>query len=226
MARTFLTIAACVGALLAGTSAFAADISVPEYDWTGPYAGLQFGYGWGKDHIHDLNLAGTTTDYSAKFPISGIVGGVHVGYDKQINRIVFGAVADLEATDVHGDNPTWPFGTDSKVHIGLQGSLRGRVGFALDRTLIYGTGGLAFANIKSDFYDTGGRHDSHSAWKPGWTLGAGAEHVFADKWSVGLEYRYTQFSQNRTVTTTTDPGWQEFDKLRDHAIRISVSYRF
>jgi outer membrane immunogenic protein len=208
------------------TAAFSADITTdPAYDWTGFYFGVQAGYGFGKDHIHDEEVGTGISDYSDKFKIDGIIGGAHAGYNKQINSIVLGLEGDLEGSDVKGNNGSWPFGDRSKSNIDFQGSLRVRGGFAFDRSLLYVTGGLALGNINSDFYD-GANHDSFSSLKAGWTVGAGMEYAFTDSWSASLEYRYTEFGRLKGETVTTDSGWYEIDKLRENAIRVGVSYHF
>ncbi|MER8948281.1 hypothetical protein [Mesorhizobium sp. M0809] len=80
----FVLAAAILGATL--TSAMAADVvqELPvasTYDWTGGYVGGQIGYAWGRDHIQDENLADGSTDYSDKFKMRGVTGGVFAGYN-------------------------------------------------------------------------------------------------------------------------------------------------
>lgn len=125
MAASLLTLAAGAG------SAFAADLSQPSYTpppqaytpasawtWTGPYAGLQGGYGWG---------SGTVSG-------SGWIGGGYLGYNLQTNQnFVVGVEGDLSATTKSGNS--W------------DGSFRGRAGYAWDRNLAYGTAGVAVGGL-------------------------------------------------------------------------------
>ena len=59
-------------------------------------------------------------------------------------------------------------------------SFRGRAGFAVDRALFYVTGGVAVAQVGAT-----------TRW--GWTVGGGVELAVSPKWTVGGEYRYTDF---------------------------------
>ncbi len=100
---------------------------------------------------------------------SGWLGGAYAGYNFQVNpNWVVGLEGDIVATN--------------KSSNGWDSTLRGRVGYAYDRYLFYGTGGLAFGDIKN-----GGA----SATKTGWTLGAGIEAALTSNMTARLEYRHT-----------------------------------
>lgn len=205
------------------SSAKADDVGPPV--WTGFYAGAQIGYGWGRDRIHDSSLSTGDSDYSDRFKIDGMTGGVHGGYNYQTGPWVVGAEADIELANVDGDNPDWPFGDNTKAKIDSQGSLRLRGGYAIGQTLLYATGGLALAHVKTDYYD-GSAHDSYSDTKAGWTIGTGLECAFTTNWTARVEYRYVDLGRISDHTTTTDSGWQEHNDLQEHAIRVGVSYKF
>jgi outer membrane immunogenic protein len=111
-------------ALAAGTGfAVAADIPnyepppaavynpAPAFTWTGPYVGLQGGYGWGGGTI------GT----------SGWIGGAYAGYNFQTGtNLVLGIEGDISATGKSGAER-------SQIH---DGTIRARVGYAMDRFMI------------------------------------------------------------------------------------------
>jgi len=99
----------------------------------------------------------------------------------------------------------------------LYGSLRGRVGYAFDPFLIYGTGGLALANAElSDA--TSADSNTHV----GWTVGAGAEALLTDKIFSRLEYRYSDFgSKDYTLDTgTVSSGFSE------HSVTAGIGVKF
>ena len=74
------------------------------------------------------------------------------------------------------------------------GTVRGRVGYAFDQVLIYGTGGYAWADNRMTASSLGvSVSDSHI--HSGWTVGAGVEVMFAPKWSVKAEYLYRSFAE-------------------------------
>lgn len=201
------TLLASAAFALTASSAIAADAIVPYeepapvygvYDWTGFYLGIQGGYVWTKAS----QPGGSDT-------FDGPTLGVHAGYNFQNGNWVFGVEGDV--------GYTWnerSFGADD-VGTDWQGSLRGRVGYAIDRTLIYGTGGLAFTNVYVD--NPGGSLDDTLF---GWTLGAGIEHAFTDNWSARIEYRYSDFGE------FTPNGVRTGIDFTEHALRIGVSFKF
>src|SRR5690606_12028255 len=73
------------------------------------------------------------------------------------------------------------------------GTLRGRLGYAADRVLLYVTGGLAYANNSFEFtgVDLVGNNFtiSDSTTKTGYVLGAGVEWAVAGSWTVKAEYQ-------------------------------------
>ncbi|MEJ0097933.1 MAG: outer membrane protein [Bauldia sp.] len=157
-------------------SALAADLSQPNYapppaqaynaapawSWTGPYAGLTGGYGWG-----------TVSN-------SGWIGGAYAGYNLQTNQnLVIGFEGDATFTGKSGSNGT---GT---VKNPWDATFRGRVGYTWGNTLLYGTAGVAAGEVKGSGGYTG------SVTKVGWTAGVGLEHAFTDTVTGRVEYRHT-----------------------------------
>jgi outer membrane immunogenic protein len=185
-------------AITAGAStAFAADMPQANYatpapayspmsafSWTGPYVGLQGGYGWGTS---DLNPGSFDTD--------GWLGGVYGGYNYQVSpNWVLGLEGDANLNGADGSNGV------VKVENPWDASLRVRGGFAADRFLIYGTGGLAFGEVKAKDATY-----SDSATRTGWTLGGGVEAAVTDHITTRVEYRYTDLGKDSyDLTTPTD----------------------
>ena len=72
------------------------------------------------------------------------------------------------------------------------GSVRGRLGYAVDRFLVFGTGGWAWGNPSTSYALTGAApFVNNSRGSTGWTAGLGVEYAFTDYVSGRLEYRYT-----------------------------------
>jgi outer membrane immunogenic protein len=179
-AASLLTIAASAG------SAFAADISQPSYTpppqaytptpawtWTGPYAGLFGGYGWAN---------GTVTN-------DGWIGGAYAGYNVQTNQhLVIGVEGDIAATSKSGGGGALKNPWD--------GTFRGRVGYAWDRYLAYGTAGVALGGLDSP---------GDSRTKTGWAAGLGVETALTNNVTGRLEYRHTDLgSYNGSPYTSND----------------------
>lgn len=191
----------------------------PAKSWTGVYLGAQVGYAWG-DSSGTQNAGGTF------FPVvpytidpHGFVGGGRVGFNYQSGALVLGTEADIEAANLDGLTTISAFGQDYffNVKADTLASLRGRVGFAHNRWLLYGTGGVAWGHVTSPPLD------SLDGWRTGWTAGAGVEYALANNWSANLEYRYTDLGHvshfDPTLNSTDD------NDLSFHALRIGVSRR-
>ena len=102
-----------------------------------------------------------------------------------------------------------------------QGSIRGRLGYAVqDNLLIYATGGLALGTVNAR--ELAPAVASQSRTLTGWTLGAGGEYKFTPNWSALLEYRYTDLGRATYVNLTGAPRIG----LSSHTIRTGINYRF
>jgi len=95
------------------------------------------------------------------------------------------------------------------------GTVRGRAGFAFNNILFFGTGGLAFGELRATTF---GVSESHT--NAGWTLGAGAEMGIAQNWSAKIEYLYVDLANSNFVITGASNGY------RFGLIRAGVNYRF
>jgi len=237
--RIVRVLAAALAASTLAGGAFAADLPSrkvapapvyappPVFTWTGFYVGLQAGAVWDKVS-NNGNYGGYGYALAPVFPVAstalwwasgnntktGFVGGGHIGGNYQIGAFVVGAEGDLEGASVWSGS--------------LRGSLRGRLGFGLDRALIYATGGLAFggrsgsSNYGYYGYNWGGNTSSS---RLGWTAGAGLEYAFTPNWSAGAEYRYSDFGTNNT-TGTWGYNLGGNARLTENALRARVSYHF
>jgi outer membrane immunogenic protein len=235
MIRKLLLSAACVAAL-AG-SAEAADLPLreapppyappPVFSWTGLYLGAQIGYAWGSDTFTAASpIVGTFANNS--FTPNGVVGGAHVGYNLQVGQLVAGVEGDVDGTGYSGSRGGG-FATVT-ASIPVQGSIRGRLGVALDRALLYVTGGAAFAGLDTT-YATFTGFDSFGRTLTGWTVGGGIEYGLTANWSIRAEYRYADYGSFRDYPVASLApiyGLGTFVQHHEtqHAIRGGVTYKF
>jgi outer membrane immunogenic protein len=166
------------------------------YNWSGLYAGINAGYEWG--HVTSSNI-----------DPSGVAGGGQVGYNWQSGQFVFGAETDIQASAADDTFAPWKFSNP------WFGTLRGRVGYALGNVMFYGTGGLAFGELRATTF---GLSESHT--NAGWTAGVGAEMGFAPNWSAKIEYLYVDLANSNFVITGASNGY------RFGLIRAGVNYHF
>ena len=93
--------------------------------------------------------------------------------------------------------------------------MRGRVGYAFNNVLFYGTAGLAFGELHGETF---GLAESHTT--AGWTAGVGAEVWVARQWSAKIEYLYVDLSSSQFVITGMSNGY------RFGTVRAGVNYHF
>jgi outer membrane immunogenic protein len=210
----FAALALAAGVVLSTNAARSADPIAPAFDWSGPYAGIQAGYGWGSDN-NDVNGL-----FSAD--LDGWLGGVHAGWNHQTGSLLLGLETDLELFDL--DANIVAGGDTADLAIDFGGSIRGRVGFAADNLLIYGTAGLAMAS--SDYTISNGvASESISDTALGWTVGAGFEVGFSEQLSARIEYRYTDLG-GETFPSTLFPGDTFSADYDFHSVRAGLSWHF
>ncbi|MGE4250871.1 MAG: outer membrane protein [Parvibaculaceae bacterium] len=238
MLKKLLFAGCAFGAL--STTAWAADIIEPTaYDWTGPYIGLQGGYGWGKTDVTLDPAEDTTTpgalargeiivdNLDGEIEADGFIGGLHLGYNFQMDSLLLGLEGDIEYSDMSGkadifqsEGDDEPIG-EARKDIDWLGSLRLRAGFTLDRALIYATGGLAAGEVESRSEAPNAfAKESDTEW--GWTVGGGLEYAFSDALSGRIEYRYTDLDDSKLEN---DLGTAKIEN-DFHAVRAGLSWHF
>ncbi len=237
---------------VAGT-AFAADlparvaapapyIAAPIFTWTGFYVGLNAGAGFnGGDRTYGEfgytpNYAGTLSSGSN----TGFTGGAQAGYNMQFGSFVAGVEADINYIDrsnggssvivIPGPNTYNLSVGDSNKYFG---TVRGRLGFAFDRALIYATGGWAYggkiggssATYNSVAMTSSGNGSSNS----GWAVGGGVEYAISNAWSAKLEYLHVDLG-NKTQTlyraSSTTQGINISGDNKFDVVRAGLNYRF
>jgi outer membrane immunogenic protein len=191
MKRLLVVSTSMVSLVALASTAAAADLSrryppppppavVPVYTlahtWTGFYIGVNGGAAFGHsnwDTAAGFNLTG------------GLIGGT-VGYNWQPGGpLVLGFESDLDWSGINGTTTALcPLGC--KTANTWLGTVRGRVGYAIDRIMPYVTGGLAFGNIKATTPGFPGVDNTNT----GWTVGAGLEVAIGGGWTAKAEYLF------------------------------------
>jgi outer membrane immunogenic protein len=171
---------------------------VPVFSWTGIYIGLNGGYNFGT--VSPTAGTGFNTD---GFLVGGTIGGNY-----QFGSFVIGIEGDGDynslSTTPPGAAPGTTFSSDWLA------TVRGRAGYAIDRLLIFGTGGAAFAPASL----TG----AGTTTMTGWTAGGGIEYAFTPNWTAKVEYLYVDFG-SQTL------GGGTFSQT-DNVIRGGVNFKF
>jgi len=240
---TCLLSVACV--LVFSQTAQAAE-SAQYFNWTGPYAGVHLGYGWGNadTYVDPLPLPRISDDQAPSTVSpnpSGVFGGAQAGYNYQMGCFVVGIEADLSVSDISGsrsvfpiinnDGTTWPGTVSAHESINWFGTLRPRLGYTVTpNVLIYATGGLAFGDVSysANGYDPVIAYPaSVSTTKVGWVLGGGVEYAVSRCWTIKAEYLYMDLGSESALSTMNGPFYISYDwQTTANIFQIGVNYKF
>ncbi|KKX25058.1 outer membrane protein [Rhizobium sp. LC145] len=199
--------------LLTASTAIAADLTpenpapsgsvdAPTFMWSGAYLGIQGGGGWANGEFSGFGIAGSEDANG------GLFGGF-AGYNYQFdNRLVVGIEGDLE----YNWNEQQIFGADFGTD--WAGSVRGRVGYAFDRALIYATAGWAATR---GYVDVPGLGKEEATFN-GYTVGAGLDYAFNSNIFGRVEYRYSDYGDKDLQGINVDVDQQ--------AVKIGLGVKF
>jgi outer membrane immunogenic protein len=195
-----------------GVPSYSAPIVLP-FNWGGFYFGLNLGGHVGNDKVTTTTDAGggfgpagaaaIDSTSPGSFNPSGVVFGAQAGYNWQFSNLVVGIEADANGVLGNASRTvaTIPvvapgdFLFDSIKQPSFLVTVRPRIGWAFDRTLLYATGGYAFETVQ--VFDTFGYFGGSvpissgvTGKSSGWTAGAGVEYAFAQHASARIEYLF------------------------------------
>jgi len=164
----------------------------PAYLWTGCYVGGNIGGAWANFEVTNVATGGTVSTSN-----SGFAGGGQIGCDYQWNAWVFGFRNMLDGTSLSSSGPF----ADTSTH--WFDTLTARGGYLITPNfLFYVQGGAAWTNTDVNFFDGAGvQVGSFSNNRTGWTVGTGAEWMFAPHWSVFAEYNFMGFGTRSEAFT-------------------------
>jgi outer membrane immunogenic protein len=199
----------------------AAPPIIPVFSWTGFYAGLNIGYGWGRsrtdENFSDNGTGALLATINNSSNMNGVIGGGQVGYNWQFGNWVAGFETDFQGSGQKSNRTiVCPAATCTNAGGDVTGNLdeklpwfgtvRGRFGATVTPTVLaYVTGGLAYGEVKNNLTVSGtngmtpvSTMFSNSTTKAGWTVGGGVESQIVGNWTAKLEYLYMDLG---TVTT-------------------------
>ena len=193
----------------------AAPVYMPvAYNWTGFYAGISGGWGFGNSSWKNANIS------TGDFDVSGALIGGTLGYNWQNGPAVFGIETDLSWSDIHGRSHAAVCPDGCKTTNSWLGTTRGRLGYAIDRWMPYVTGGVAYGDIKGSVPGLAGNSDT----SVGWTVGAGVEFALPGNWTAKGEYLYVDLGDiNCSAANCGAPAKIDFTS---HIVRAGLNYRF
>ncbi len=234
MKRILLAVAL---ALAAGGQALAADlpqpgpppprapatyvpVPVPVFTWSGIYVGVNGGYGFG-DGV--FSPGGTVSN------VDGFLAGGTVGGNYQWGQFVVGVEGDWDWSNLNGTTFSTGGGCNlagCETQSDWLATVRGRAGYAWDRILFYGTGGVAFGNLQA----AAGGLPFSSSTQVGWTAGAGIEYAFTPNLTAKVEYLYVDLGNQSCGASycynVAGIGPATSVSLTETVVRAGINYKF
>jgi outer membrane immunogenic protein len=203
------------------------------FSWNGFYVGGNGGYAWEADQRDEVisNNLGASIKTSG-FDSQGGFGGGQLGFNWQRGPVVLGVEADIQGASIDDDFHRLVSGNDVKASTKLDdfGTVRGRLGYAFDRVLLYGTGGFAWGNTHDNIVVNGVAHLDDDTTRTGWAAGGGIEFAWDRHFSVKLEYQRLDLGGERmSAPVIPANGITVFSNRIDHTydtVRIGLNYRF
>lgn len=247
--------------ILFGSLAWCFPAAAQGFDWRGAYIGGFAGAAW-MDRALAADLSGEWSnplnlvnqmDRDALLPLlnrgqttTGAIGGAAAGYNWKMHGLLLGVEADYSLLDGKKSTTSTvtsanPYRVETSTEIDWIATLRGRLGIAHHRSLVYVTGGLAFGapkftqsimQLNFPYVQTGASNST----KAGWALGAGLEHALDDKWSFRLQYLHVALGSESIGSAGVCPppnvaacavytGSHKVDFALD-SVTAGVNYRF
>jgi outer membrane immunogenic protein len=228
-----------LGLFSVAAAASAADLPPPVYipppsfSWAGAYLGATAGYANGFHSFDDLAGAflgypGLSNDQS-----NGVAVGGTLGFNLQAGSLVYGLETDLSwlsnkttYTDPNGAiNNFFPSETNRLNDLG---TVRGRLGLAVDRTLLYFTAGLAYGEVANTVLYNSVKFPTSTtpsfnidSTRFGWVVGSGLEYGLTSNWTVKGEAIFAQL--NTATANWVSPGSPTFPANAIYNMRFNTS---
>jgi opacity protein-like surface antigen len=205
--------------------------TVAALDWSGFYAGVEGGGVWGTTGWFGQTFNDHTFDATPGYHVGGALVGGTLGYNSQFDRhYIFGLEGDMSWTSLEGGATQLPpFNTtqQGETNEPWLGTARVRLGYTPGpKWLVYGTGGLAAADVVGTITNSGLAPESHV--RAGWTAGGGIESAIARNWSAKLEYLYVGLENHAYDTPTPNvPGGNRAGgmPLAEQIVRAGINYK-
>lgn len=185
------------------------------YNWTGVYVGANAGAGWGQSCF---NITLGLGDMGCQ-DLSGLLGGGQIGGNWQIGDVVLGAEFAADFSSISGsDTPAIATQATNKTQMPAVYMATARVGYAWDRFLVYGKGGVAWVRDNLDrvcngvgnsgaCFPVGKTANTASETRTAFLIGGGVEYGLLADLSLALEYAYLGLGTHDTTFYAGGPGY-------------------
>jgi len=196
----------------------------PTFSWTGFYFGGNAGGAWTASTLSDH-----VTSVSFDRDNNGFVGGVQVGYNRQFGNLVLGIEWDFDWTSIDASGvvtiPGLGGGLQASADTEWITTLAGRIGLAMDRTLVYVKVGGGWVRSEASITQLAtGSTLTASHTDSGWLVGAGFEYAFTPNWTAKFEYDFLGLGDK---TFAGFAGTRAFELDRDvQQVKVGINFKF
>ena len=184
---------------------------------------------------------------------NGVIGGVQVGYNYELggcgclgayggyaSNVVVGVEADFDGTGISSGSALssfasgFPFGYAQNVNVNSQlnylGTVRGRVGYAFDHVLVYGTGGFAYGSVTSSVSAPANYiATTSSQFHTGYVFGGGVEVAVTNNVLLRAEYLRAELNE-KTISSGAIPytgyNYNVTERPDVNIVRAGIDYKF
>jgi outer membrane immunogenic protein len=203
-------------------------VATPVYDWSGYYVGVFGGGGLGNHNYNNANGFAGFANFTVNYASTGAVGGGEAGYNWQTGNYLFGVEADGFWSGIKGNDASQQLGVTDQSNLRWGGTLRARGGIAVDRLLLFFTGGWAFGDILHTSTAAGFPVDQFTNHQSGLTAGGGIAYAITNNVIGKIEYRYYDLGRyNRTGNPLTPNGQLPYTVDNTYSVvTLGVDFKF
>lgn len=188
-------------------------------DWTGLHFGIAIAKPRGDNAYGERSgpVESIPGDWSGNLPT------LSLGHDWQRGGLVYGVALSVAGGDTSAvPTPSGGFACPGcETSIKNLATLRGRVGIATGKTLIFASAGAARAKVAATLFDGGGSLGDDSL--SGWAAGIGVERFVGQKITVSAEYLKTDLGRMELPTNCSSQCYTDVDFGQ---VQLGVNYRW
>lgn len=196
-----------------------ASFEAPAYNWTGFYVGGAAGAG---ASVHQIDVPPVGLEFNG-LGGEGVFGELNVGYDHDFGNWVAGVMVDARYSGMTSELKVPGGSINLDTDYGFD--VLGRVGMKVNEsTLAYVLGGYSWQHF--DLNASSPIGDILDWDSSGFSVGGGLETAMSSNVTVGLEYRYSQFSEKDFSSEIGAPDDSLTSTPSFHTVRIGAKYKF
>jgi outer membrane immunogenic protein len=215
------------------------------HDWSGFYIGPHIGgLAAETEWIDTTRLLAPPNIPGYAIPLDpvGVLAGGQVGFNSQRGSWVFGLEAQASWSNASGSSipvvtpPPFDLRQRLDTDINWLATFTGRIGYSIDRSLLYLKGGLALIDedhsADATAFGFPALVKGAGGTRSGWVVGGGVEWVIATNWSARLEYNFMDFGRETYNVTAVFPDLGVINTIpfdvdqQIHSVTFGINYRF